>query len=88
MESLLYELATQYADSIVIFDAPPLLLTTEARVLASRVGQVLMVVEAWKTQHSVVTEAFAALENCPLVMSVLNKCAPTPPNRHHGYYYG
>ncbi|MEY2874762.1 MAG: hypothetical protein RLZZ373_2133, partial [Pseudomonadota bacterium] len=40
MESLLDELAAKFSDRIVVFDAPPLIPTTESRVLASRVGQV------------------------------------------------
>lgn len=73
MERLLDELASTYADRIVIFDAPPLMVTTESRVLASRVGQVLLVVEAAHTPRHVVSEAFATVSNCPIVLTVLNK---------------
>ncbi len=86
MEHLLAEVATMYPDRIVIFDAPPLLLTTEARVLASRMGQVVIVVEASRTMHSEVSRAIAAVENCPIVMSVLNKCR-APAARHGDGYY-
>ncbi|MCW7537526.1 XrtA-associated tyrosine autokinase [Aquabacterium sp. A7-Y] len=85
MERLLDELATRYADRIVIFDAPPLLPTTESRVLASRVGQVVMVVEAGRTTRAAATEAFAALESCPVVMSVLNKTRGPAAVARYGY---
>jgi receptor protein-tyrosine kinase len=89
MERLLKVLATDYADHIVIFDAPPLLLTTESAVLATKVGQVVMVVEALKTPRKVVREAFDALSDCPLVLSVLNKCEATSAEyRRYGYYFG
>lgn len=86
MDRLLLELATRYSDRIVILDAPPLLLTTESRVLASRVGQVVVIVDSAATTTSKVAEAFAAVENCPLVMSVLNKCVEA--EHKHGYDYG
>ena len=87
MDRLLTELATKYADRVVIFDAPPLLLTTEGKVLASRVGQVLIVVAASETPRSTVSQAFAAVENCAVVMSLLNRCRDPSQVRNFGYYY-
>ena len=46
MIKLLENMANRYPDRIIIFDSPPLLLTTEARVLASHMGQVVVVVRA------------------------------------------
>lgn len=85
MAALLDELAAKYSDRIVLFDAPPLIPTTESRVLASRVGQVLMVVEADQTTHAQVTQAYAAVEQCPVVLSVLNKCRSKTTGTY-GYY--
>ncbi|MFM2056096.1 MAG: hypothetical protein RLY71_481 [Pseudomonadota bacterium] len=85
MAALLDELAAKYSDRIVLFDAPPLIPTTESRVLASRVGQVLMVVEADQTTHTQVTQAYAAVEQCPVVLSVLNKCRSKTTGTY-GYY--
>lgn len=73
MERLLADLAVRYADRIVIFDGPPLLATSESRVLASRMGQVLMIVEANKTPQASVVAAFARIENCETVWCLLNK---------------
>jgi protein-tyrosine kinase len=87
MDRLLTELATKYSDRVVIFDAPPLLLTTEGKVLASRVGQVLMVVAASQTPRATVAQAFAAVEGCPVVVSLLNRCRDPLQVRNFGYYY-
>lgn len=87
MDQLLVELATRYPDRIVVLDSPPLLLTTESRVLASRVGQVVVVVDSTRTTTAKVAEAFAAVESCPLVMSVLNKCAEPAHLDAYGYGY-
>jgi receptor protein-tyrosine kinase len=87
MEKLLVELSQRYSDRVIVFDAPPLLLTSEAQVLASRMGQVLMIVEGARTPRNTVAQAFAALENCPNVMSVLNRCQDPTDMRSYGYYY-
>lgn len=87
MDALLARLATDYSDHIIIFDAPPLLLTTESSELASKVGQVVVVVESAKTSRSSVQQAFEALRNCPIVMSILNKGDEPSGGRRYGYYY-
>jgi receptor protein-tyrosine kinase len=86
METLLDELASKYSDRIIVFDAPPLIPTTESRVLASRVGQVVMVVEADATTRAQAAQAYAAVEHCPVVLSVLNKSSQRSAEAY-GYYY-
>jgi receptor protein-tyrosine kinase len=87
MNKLLEQLACGGCGHVVVFDAPPLLVTTEAAVLASHVGQVVMVVEASRTPRAAVQRAFAALESSPIVMSVLNK-GRQPAGDDYGYGYG
>jgi len=86
MDKLLEELATTYPDRVIIFDTPPLLPSTESRVLATSMGQVLMVVEAGKTPLNTVKQAYATIEECPVVMSMLNKYTGPKGNRAYGYY--
>ena len=86
MNSLLNELASKYADRIIIFDTPPLLSTTESRVLASHMGQVVMVIEANKTPINTIKQAFATVENHPVVMSMLNKYRGPKGSTAYGYY--
>ena len=38
MNAPLAELAERYSDRIIVFDSPPLLVTTESRVLATHMG--------------------------------------------------
>lgn len=73
MERLLAELASRYADRVIIFDTAPLLATTEASVLAAQMGQVVMVVDAQTTTHAALAEALRHLEPCPHVHLVYNK---------------
>ncbi|MFB9243444.1 XrtA-associated tyrosine autokinase [Massilia antarctica] len=86
MSKLLSEIANRYPDRIVIFDSPPLLLTTEAGVLASQMGQVVMVVESETTTQRQVKEALARLDNCARVDLICNKARALPGEHYHGYY--
>jgi exopolysaccharide/PEP-CTERM locus tyrosine autokinase len=89
MSSLLAEIATRYPDRVVIFDSPPLLLTSEARVLATHMGQIAMVVEAEKTTQHAVLEALAQLEGCSNVNLIYNKTREFPGiDASYGYHYG
>lgn len=88
MDKLLHRLAHDNPRQIVIFDAPPLLMTNQARVLAAHLGQVVVLVEAGRTPRHVVQQAFAALEQCPIVMSVLNKSGDGSRGEGYGYGYG
>lgn len=80
---LLSELSSRCPDRVVVFDSPPLLATTESRVLATRVGQVVLVVEAERTTHAALESALSTVESCPVVYTVLNK---TPESRVASYY--
>ncbi len=73
IDRLLTELSERYADRLVIFDAPPVLLSSGARHLATRVGQVIMVVRADETDTRTVSQAFEAVKSCSIVSSVLNQ---------------
>jgi len=89
MGRLVQEVAGRYSDRIVIFDSPPLLATSESRVLASRMGQVVMVVEAERTTHGTLEAALATIEACPVVMTLLNKTPQSEAGSYYGYYgYG
>lgn len=86
MEMMLDRLARDHPDQIVIFDAPPLLVTTESKVLATRVGQVLVVVDQGRTSPQDVAKAFAILNGVPVVSSLLNKSRTPSDTDRYGYY--
>nr|WP_307731308.1 XrtA-associated tyrosine autokinase [Massilia agilis] len=89
MSSLLHEIATRYPDRVVIFDSPPLLMTSEARVLASHMGQIALVVEAEQTTQHAVLEAISQLEGCSNVNLIYNKTRDFPGlDAAYGYHYG
>ena len=89
MGRLLDELSVSYPESILIFDSPPLLVTTESRVVASYMGQIVMVVEAGKTPRESVIEALATIESCEVIGLVLNKAEKLETQGYYqGYGYG
>jgi protein-tyrosine kinase len=89
MVRFLAELSDRYSDRIIIFDSPPLLVTTEALALASRVGQIVFVVNAQATLQQDVRRALATIEACPVKLTVLNKAKSTGQGTYgYGYGYG
>ena len=88
MTHLIANIAHRYSDRIIIFDSPPLLLTTESRVLATHMGQIVMVVHAQKTLQTDVQHALASIESCPVKMMVLNQARNSSQGGYGGYGYG
>lgn len=85
MNNLIDELANRYSDRIIIFDSPPLLVTSEASVLATHMGQIVLVVEAEKTPREKINEALGLIDSCEVIGLLLNKGG----RAHEGdYYYG
>lgn len=87
MSRLLNELANRYRDRIVIFDSPPLLMTSEARVLATQMGQIVMVVEGEKTTQNALKNSLRQIESCANVNLIYNKAKAFRSGELYGYYY-
>ncbi|MFC5460220.1 XrtA-associated tyrosine autokinase [Massilia niabensis] len=89
MSNLVNEIAHRYPDRVIIFDSPPLLLTSESRVLASHMGQIVMVVEAQGTTQQAVKESLRQLEGCNNVNLIYNKARDIPGiEEKYDYNYG
>ncbi|MDP3440960.1 MAG: XrtA-associated tyrosine autokinase [Azonexus sp.] len=89
MTRLLDDMSGRYSDRIIIFDSPPLLLTTESRALATHMGQIVIVVNAENTAQAAVKQAVAAIEGCPVKMMVLNQARQSSTDGYgYGYGYG
>lgn len=93
MVRLVDDMAKRYSDRVIIFDSPPLLLTTESRVLATHMGQIVVVVRAGVTLQSDVKQALATIEECPVKLMLLNQAtslfkSAAPYGYGYGYGYG
>lgn len=88
MRTLMAELSQRYPDRMVIFDSPPLLATTEASVLASLMGQIVVVVESEKTTQDALKEALSLLDANKGINLILNKSRQSFGSDYYGAYYG
>lgn len=88
MDELISELAHRYEDRILIFDSPPVLVTTESVTLASHMGQVMFVVQAGRTKRESVMSALELIGDRPGLGLVLNRTTARLGNMEFGSYYG
>lgn len=89
MARTMADIAARYADHFIIFDAPPVLASSDAGALASHVGQVIMIVRANETSRQAVTQAVTLVEACPNISFLLNRVtmsAGADRFGHYGYY--
>jgi protein-tyrosine kinase len=87
MSAVVSDIAQRYHDRIVIFDAPPILATSEPSALAMHVGQIIVVVEAERTPKAAVKEALDMMQTGARVGVVLNRCSPRVGYAQFGSYY-
>jgi len=70
---VILDLAEADPRRVVVFDSPPLLLTTEAAILVSFMGQIVFVVSADQTPQHAVTQAIEHIGEDKMVGMVLNR---------------
>jgi protein-tyrosine kinase len=86
MVTLVAEMAERYSDRVLVFDTPPLLATTEAQVMSSLMGQVLLVVRAGITPQQAVLQSLETLGPRAGVNIVLNQVRGAWSDEYYGYY--
>ena len=79
--------AAAFPDALVVLDAPPCLSTSDPSTLAAVAGQVLLVVEAGRTQRSEVEAALDFVRACPNITLLLNKVRQTNRRTFGSYDY-
>jgi exopolysaccharide/PEP-CTERM locus tyrosine autokinase len=88
MQELCESISAADPNRIVLFDSSPLLLTAEAPVLASEVGQVILVVRANKTPRQAVLDAYHRLDTSIPANLILTHAAARESVNAYGGYYG
>lgn len=86
MAAAMHGMATHDATRIVLFDSPPLLLTTESPALAHAVGQIVIVVRANYTEQNVLLDALSYLPENSSTSLILNQSVTK--GESGSYYYG
>ncbi len=71
---------------IIVFDSPPALAASPAAVLATLVGQTVLVVRADKSSESDLREAVALLDGCEDIQLLLNATTYRADGARFGYY--
>ena len=84
----LERLARCFPDYIILVDAAPCLASSDATIFASSVGQIVLVVEAEKTQRDEIEACLELLEECKSIMLLLNKASLTGNSTFGAYGYG
>ncbi len=85
MSRLIRDLGRRYADRIVILDAAPCLSSSDPSTLAPIVGQILIVVEAERTQRAELEAALDLIQACPAISLLLNKVQVTTSHTFGAY---
>lgn len=88
MATILRRLATLEPNLIVVFDSPPVLLTSEAQALASCMSQVLVVVRSNVTPRAAVRQAIDLLDVGPNRAALLLNDTQDAGQADYGYAYG
>jgi len=88
MRDIAGELSARYSDRVVLFDAPPLLATSQAIVLTAFAGQILVVVDEGKTPQQAIQQAVSPLDKNKLIGMVLNNCRRSSSHKYYESYYG
>ena len=88
MEEVMHELATRYADRLIVLDSPPLIITSEAQAVARQAGQIALVVEAGKTTNQEIQEALEQLDTDKAINTILNKSLYSQVGGYYGSGYG
>ena len=81
----LARLARALPDHVLIIDTPPSLSTSDAHALSSIAGQVVVVVDAERTQRNEVEAALDMMEACPNLSLLLNRVCLTASDSFGAY---
>jgi protein-tyrosine kinase len=85
MQQLREDITAMLPRAIILLDSSPVLVTSEAPVVVSGAGQILLVVKAGETQEVAVLDAIAKIGHSDKLKLILNQA---PVSRLSGYYDG
>jgi receptor protein-tyrosine kinase len=85
--ALVERIARRFPNAVVLLDAPPCLSTSDPSTLAPYVGQIVLVVEAERTQRSEVSASLDLIKACTSITLMLNKIRLTTSYTFGAYHY-
>ena len=87
ISTLVERIARRFPNAVVLLDAPPCLSTSDPATLAPFVGQIVLVVEAERTQRNEVVASLDLIKACPSITLMLNKIRLTTSYTFGAYHY-
>jgi protein-tyrosine kinase len=88
MQNVLNVLGSMRPNGLVLLDSPPLMQTSEAKVLASLVGQIVLIVRAEHTSQDAVLSSIEVLDEDMPVNLILNQARIDSKSGYYSYGYG
>ena len=85
--SVIERLRRRFAHHFIVLDCAPCLSTSDPSTLAAVVDQIIMVVEAERTQRSEIEASLDLVRGCPNIALLLNKVRLTTSATFGAYYY-
>jgi receptor protein-tyrosine kinase len=80
-------LSRRFAHHYIILDCAPCLSTSDPSTLAALADQIILVVEAERTQKTELESSLELIKSCPNIALVLNKVRLTSSHTFGAYYY-
>jgi len=88
MDSVIEQLGRRYSQRVILFDTPPLLQTSESKMLVNMAGQIVLVVKAESTSQGAVADELQILGQDKAINLVLNQSRVVGKNNQYEYGYG
>lgn len=89
MKFMIENLSENFKDQVIVFDSAPMLMTSEASVVADLAGQIVFVVGAEATTRGMVSDSLKMIRNHSRIGFLLNKTRKKQSNIYgYGYGYG
>jgi len=85
LSGALHRLASALPQHIIIIDTPPCLVASDPSTIATVVGQVVVVVQAQRTERREVEAALDMVESCPTLYLLLNQAQLTESDSFGAY---
>jgi receptor protein-tyrosine kinase len=87
ISAIVERIGRRFTNRIIVLDTPPCLSTSDPSELAPVVGQIVMVVEAERTQRQELEAALDLIATCPTVTLMLNKVQRSTSYTFGAYHY-
>jgi protein-tyrosine kinase len=87
LAAVIEDVARRFPRHLILLDAPPCLATSDPTALAPLVRQIVLIVQAGRTQRGEVVAALDLIRSCPNILLLLNKTDAAIGHTFGAYHY-